>query len=126
MKKFKRVLLSSLAVVVIASSAIMPSYASEKAKISSQSIYAYSWIPSGYYYGEPTIKKGSTGSYVTRAQERLKFAKCYTGSIDGIFGSATETAVKKFQAKVGIAQDGIIGFDTWSWLNYVYSEGILI
>ena len=34
--------------------------------------------------------------------------------IDGVFGFSTETAVKKFQAKVGITQTGVVGPVTWA------------
>ena len=40
----------------------------------------------------------------------------YTIDIDGLFGGGTESAVKKFQASVGIAADGIVGQDTWNKL----------
>ena len=36
--------------------------------------------------------------------------------IDGIFGPATEYAVKRYQKEVGLKVDGIIGIETWRLL----------
>lgn len=42
--------------------------------------------------------------------------------VDGKFGSATEKAVKAFQKKAGIKQDGIYGPDTHPALMNAVSE----
>lgn len=42
-------------------------------------------------------------------QTRLKKWGYYTGNIDGINGPKTISAVKKFQKKYGLTQDGIVG-----------------
>jgi len=52
---------------------------------------------------------GSTGSEVKAIQERLKERGLYHGSIDGIYGSQTEQAVKRFQKQQGLTADGIAG-----------------
>lgn len=65
------------------------------------------------YY--PIIAKGSRGAYVKKAQNRL-IKKGYKISADGIFGSSTESAVKRFQKKSGITVDGIVGKNTWKLL----------
>lgn len=44
-----------------------------------------------------------------KVQERLKKWGYYTGSVDGINGPKTIAAVKKFQKKYGLTQDGIVG-----------------
>ena len=49
-------------------------------------------------------------------QRLLKQFGYYTIAIDGLFGGGTESAVKKFQASAGIAEDGIVGQDTWNKL----------
>lgn len=57
-------------------------------------------------------KYGSTGNEVTQIQKKLKNWGYYTGNVDGIYGSRTVSAVKKFQAKNGLAVDGIAGSRT--------------
>lgn len=42
-------------------------------------------------------------------QTKLKKWGYYTGAIDGINGPQTKAAVKKFQKKYGLVQDGIVG-----------------
>lgn len=52
-------------------------------------------------------KKGMTGTKVRVVQRLLKVYP------DGIFGALTEEAVKEFQKKNGLTQDGIVGVNTW-------------
>ena len=54
-------------------------------------------------------KYGSRGSEVTQIQTKLKRWGYYKGSIDGIYGSKTVSAVKYFQRKNGLTVDGIAG-----------------
>lgn len=54
-------------------------------------------------------KMGSRGSEVKNIQTRLKKWGYYTGSVDGIYGTATKNAVIKFQKKNGLTADGIAG-----------------
>jgi peptidoglycan hydrolase-like protein with peptidoglycan-binding domain len=65
----------------------------------------------------PTIKKGSIGNPVRRAQKRLTLGGYDTSGVDGIFGANTESAVKKFQKDFGLAQDGIVGPKTWDKID---------
>jgi len=55
---------------------------------------------------------GSSGAEVKKIQEKLKRWGYYDGNIDGIYGTKTVNAVKKFQAKVGLKADGIAGEKT--------------
>ena len=56
-----------------------------------------------------TFRRGSSGSEVRKIQEKLKRWGYYSGSVDGIYGSGTESAVKKFQKANGLKADGIAG-----------------
>ena len=66
----------------------------------------------------PTIKLGSKGSDVKKAQQLLiaKGYSCGVAGADGDFGAATYNAVKKFQADNGLEVDGIVGANTWAAL----------
>ena len=61
---------------------------------------------------EAALKRGSTGDDVSAVQKRLKQWGYYSGAVDGIFGYATERAVKWFQEKNGLAVDGVVGPQT--------------
>jgi hypothetical protein len=52
---------------------------------------------------------GMTGSDVMDAQKMLTKLGYFHGFTDGIFGDATELAVRKFQWKNGLKEDGIVG-----------------
>ena len=56
-----------------------------------------------------TSRRGSSGSEVRKIQEKLKRWGYSSGSVDGIYGSGTESAVKKFQKANGLKADGIAG-----------------
>ena len=68
---------------------------------------------------KPILKKGDRGEWVTLAQTKLYQRGYSLGSagVDGIFGKATETAVREFQLNNGITPDGVIGQKTWSALD---------
>lgn len=57
-------------------------------------------------------KRGSTGSVVSQIQQKLSSWGYYSGSVDGIYGSGTEKAVRAFQKKNGLTVDGIAGSAT--------------
>lgn len=63
------------------------------------------------------LKKGNKGNNVKTLQIKLKELGYYAGSIDGIFGSKTEKAVKKFQKDMNLTPDGIAGSKTYSKLG---------
>ncbi len=68
-------------------------------------------------------KQGSTGEEVRAIQENLRAWGYYTGKVDGIYGSGTAQAVKRFQAKHGIRADGIAGPETLGLLGISSSGG---
>ena len=72
---------------------------------------------------EVLSKYGSRGSEVTQIQTKLKRWGYYNGSIDGIYGSQTLVAVKYFQRKNGLTQDGIAGPKTLAAMGINSSSG---
>lgn len=63
-----------------------------------------------------TMSRGAVGERVKWVQQRLGF----TGtSVDGKFGPATETAIRKFQAAKGLTVDGLVGVRTFTYLCWV-------
>lgn len=59
------------------------------------------------------LRRGDSGTDVKEIQAMLNKTGYYFGEIDGIFGSKTEQAVKKFQKNFGLVPDGIIGPKTY-------------
>lgn len=62
-------------------------------------------------------KLGSRGEEVRQIQKKLKELGYYSGSVDGIYGSGTQKAVKAFQKNCGITSDGIAGPKTLKFLG---------
>lgn len=67
--------------------------------------------------GFPTLRRGSISNYVCIAQDDLNTLGYRTNGLDGIFGAATENAVKAYQRRVGLTSDGIVGCNTWRSLQ---------
>ena len=67
-------------------------------------------------------KYGSRGSEVRTIRDKLKRWGYYTGSVDGIYGSQTVSAVKKFQQKNGLTVDGIAGTKTLTAMGIMSSS----
>jgi N-acetylmuramoyl-L-alanine amidase len=70
-----------------------------------------------------TYRRGSTGSVVKQIQTKLKQWGYLTGTVDGVFGSKTEAAVKAFQKKNGLTADGAAGPATLSKMGIASSSG---
>ncbi len=68
--------------------------------------------PDGSASSTATLRPGDTGQRVKDLQTRLKELGYYTGSIDGKYGNGTKKAVKAFQKKMNLTQDGIAGAKT--------------
>jgi len=71
------------------------------------------------------LKKGDQGSIVRELQRQLFEGGFYQGDIDGIFGTQTEIAVRQFQNKQGLEEDGIVGMNTLRALTQNLSENNL-
>ncbi len=54
-------------------------------------------------------RPGDKGSDVRKLQRALKAAGMYSGKIDGVYGKGTTAAVKAYQKKHGLTQDGVAG-----------------
>jgi hypothetical protein len=59
----------------------------------------------------PIIKLGARGPFVRYLQRKLSITR------DGIFGPATDAAVRAFQGEKGLTVDGIVGTQTWTALG---------
>lgn len=71
------------------------------------------------------LSLGDSGSEVFELQYLLSLIGAYEReipiiSIDGVFGSDTENAVKAFQRNYGIAETGVVTYPTWDQLYRAY------
>ena len=84
---------------------------------------AISGIPSswpGY-----TLEQGASGAKVRQMQEQLNvIAGAYPAipkvAADGIYGPATEAAVRKFQSVFGLPVTGDVDYATWYKISEIY------
>ena len=70
-----------------------------------------------------TLSLGASGENVKELQRQLRQTFYYSGTIDGIFGSTVDKAVKAFQASAGLYADGKVGKRTFDAL-YSRTAGI--
>jgi peptidoglycan hydrolase-like protein with peptidoglycan-binding domain len=66
--------------------------------------------------GEPQLRRGSDGAWVSHLQSLLQAEGADPGAIDGDFGPRTEAAVRAYQEANGLRVDGIVGPETWGSL----------
>lgn len=67
--------------------------------------------PGGTAAGELSLN--SRGEAVKALQVRLQKSSYYNGSIDGLYGLATQRAVSAFQSDAGLSQTGSLSEETW-------------
>ena len=85
-------------------------------------------VSSGFYINHLSnisyaiSRYGSSGEEVKKIQDKLKRWGYYNGSVDGIYGTKTVDAVKKFQKKNGLKVDGIAGEKTLAKLGIQSSK----
>lgn len=60
---------------------------------------------------------GSRGQEVREIQQKLRELGIYSGSVDGVYGTATQKAVRQFQKNCGLTVDGIAGPKTLLYLG---------
>ena len=73
------------------------------------------------------ITTGQSNEYVTALQEYLNvISQTYTQipsvTVDGVFGPATENAVRAFQAFAGLPENGIVALSTWDAITSLYED----
>ncbi len=79
------------------------------------------------YPGTP-LKLGDSGDDVVVIQQQLmRIRENYPAiplipTIDGFFGSSTDSAVRTFQEIFDLAVDGIVGKSTWYKISFIYSS----
>ena len=79
------------------------------------------------YPGVP-LRLGDTGDDVLAIQQQLmRIRENYPAiplipTLDGIFGSSTDSAVRTFQEIFDLTVDGIVGKSTWYRISYIYSS----
>lgn len=71
------------------------------------------------------LRQGSKGGEVKEVQRRLKMWGYYNGSVDGVFGAGTKSAVVAFQKKNGLTADGVVGLATYKALGMNSSYQVL-
>lgn len=76
------------------------------------------------YTWNRNLSRGASGSDVAQLQERIAgwAARGQNIAIDGQFGPATESALRRFQAGYGLSVDGIAGPQTYSKI-YALQDG---
>lgn len=70
----------------------------------------------------PVVRNGQQGHPVRTLQFLLR-SRGHNVTVDGVFGPATESAVKAFQASRSLAADGIVGPRTWPALVTQVKKG---
>ena len=70
----------------------------------------------------PVVQNGSQGHPIRTLQLLLR-AHGHNLAVDGMFGPATEAAVKAFQTSKGMTTDGIMSAQTWSTLIVQVKKG---
>ncbi len=61
--------------------------------------------------------------HIKDIQRCLKNAGFYKGSVDGVKGKKTRSAIRKFQSANSLAADGVVGKRTWEALSKYTSGG---
>jgi len=72
------------------------------------------------------MKKGSSGAEVQALQTRLAHLGFDPGPLDGVFGGATDSAVRAFQRSKGLPSDGAVGPETASALGLSAIPGVTV
>lgn len=111
----------NLALQGLNSTEILRSYYGDVEIVANAPIRGYTTSYPGY-----PLRRGTTGPSVVVIQTELnRISQSYPAipkvpTVDGIFGSRTEAAVRKFQEVFNLTPDGIVGQATWYALIRIY------
>jgi len=75
---------------------------------------------------EVVTAAAATPEQITTGQTALTTVGCYTGEIDGQYGTQTDQAILDFQRASGIAVDGVFGPDTLAALQSAVNTGTTV
>lgn len=119
MKKMKKLALATTACALLLPATIGVIGGAQK---DATSVSAQEEIVSVY---TAVLRQGSKGGEVREVQRRLKLWGYYKGSVDGVFGAGTRSAVIAFQKKNGLTADGVVGKSTYKALGMTSSYEVL-
>ena len=114
MKKKNRIIIAC-AFAAVAVAAALPSFFIPSEQLA-ENIQAPT-VEENYVAAAAVLRQGARGSDVKEVQRRLKQWGYYSGSVDGIFGTGTRSAVIRFQKKNGLKADGVVGKETYKALG---------
>lgn len=78
---------------------------------------------SGSGSGSSSEDDGATPEQIMAGQRALQDVGCYSGEVDGLYGPATDQAIRDFQAAAGLTVDGIFGPATLTALENAVAAG---
>jgi hypothetical protein len=84
--------------------------------ISGKRIYAFVSTTPLYETLSVNLSSGAQKTNVATLQRALKAAGCFSGTVNGEFGSSTETALEDWQADQGLSQTGTITTSQFVWV----------
>ena len=85
---------------------------------------ASSWVPSAFAEEWKTLKKGSSGAEVRKAQTALRELGYYKGKIDGNFSKAFEEAVTAFQEDWDLEVTGALDWETYELITQDVKDSV--
>ena len=84
--------------------------------------FVFCLLFTGESHAAALLKIGDRGVEVRQMQEILAAQGYLSGKADGVFGSATVAALKRFQTAAGLKSDGICGEDTMNALKTLAAD----
>ncbi|PTV99075.1 N-acetylmuramoyl-L-alanine amidase [Halanaerobium saccharolyticum] len=73
-------------------------------------------------FGSRVMQRGDEGIDVAVLQQKLMQLNYYNGSLDGLYGSGTAEAVKRFQRDNGLKVDGVFGESSFAVIPNLKAE----